>query len=467
MTQNLANQVLMALEMRDALSFEDIASAVFGIRNADASMARKLVVAVIGDDDRFMIEAERVRLAPAGAAAEEADAVMTAASVTQVPNTRGGKAVGEVALVTFDRTGVLETHAFVIQPADSLARRCLIGIGVDPEEIRRAADARSVRERVVELLHPPLVTVHAGPLRRLMDSLPEPLLPLSRLAAAALGRQQWGLESVCRALGVHLPEVRRAAAEATIIAACARDLIERIRLEHGVSGPLPEALSEIIAADAPAPPPNALLDKGVVSRIPRASGVYIMKDAMGFPVYVGKSKNLRGRVAGYFTRTGGEEEKKRWIQKQVRTIDWEVTGSELIALIREAELIERHHPTVNRQFDVHEREHPFVGPRSVAVVLPSARKGFLDIVTVQRGRQVEICRIGRRGGLSRKLEQAVERCFDEGVAARPSDERVARIAASWLERHRGKVDYVVIDEQQDAVHAIEAVRKLIGETLGA
>ena len=44
-----------------------------------------------------------------------------------------------------------------------------------------------------------------------------------------------------------------------------------------------------------------------VKQFPTTPGVYLMKDAQGVVLYVGKAKNLRNRAAHYFTKAAAED----------------------------------------------------------------------------------------------------------------------------------------------------------------
>lgn len=81
---------------------------------------------------------------------------------------------------------------------------------------------------------------------------------------------------------------------------------------------------------------------------PRTSGVYIMKGGDGSPLYVGKAKDLRNRVAAYFRAESGRERRQvPFLVKEVDSVDYVVTGSESEALFVENSLIKRHQPKYN------------------------------------------------------------------------------------------------------------------------
>ena len=76
-------------------------------------------------------------------------------------------------------------------------------------------------------------------------------------------------------------------------------------------------------------------------------GVYIMKDAGGNILYVGKAANLRSRVRSYFAPGQKLSPKSERMVSRVSDLDFFVTSSEQEALILELNLIKRHRPRYN------------------------------------------------------------------------------------------------------------------------
>ena len=84
-----------------------------------------------------------------------------------------------------------------------------------------------------------------------------------------------------------------------------------------------------------------------VRTLPLSPGVYIMRDADGNVIYVGKAKRLRTRVRSYFGSSRSLEPKVHALAEQTRTIDHIITRTEAEALLLEATLVKRHQPTYN------------------------------------------------------------------------------------------------------------------------
>ena len=81
--------------------------------------------------------------------------------------------------------------------------------------------------------------------------------------------------------------------------------------------------------------------------LPTSPGVYLMKDAEGNILYVGKAANLRHRVGSYFGAGQKLTPKLQRMVSRVDDLDFFVTTSEQEALILELNLIKRHHPRYN------------------------------------------------------------------------------------------------------------------------
>jgi len=87
-----------------------------------------------------------------------------------------------------------------------------------------------------------------------------------------------------------------------------------------------------------------------VAEFPRGAGVYLMKDAAGQVVYVGKAVDLRARVRSYFQAGRGEVRLITERFDEVVDIDVVVTASESEALILESSFIKQFHPKYNVVF---------------------------------------------------------------------------------------------------------------------
>jgi excinuclease ABC subunit C len=93
------------------------------------------------------------------------------------------------------------------------------------------------------------------------------------------------------------------------------------------------------------PQNGSLEDK--LRTLPTRPGVYLMKDAEGVIIYVGKAKSLRARVRSYFA--GGQQHgiKTRELVRRIADVDTIVVNTEAEALILENNLIKENKPRFN------------------------------------------------------------------------------------------------------------------------
>ena len=118
----------------------------------------------------------------------------------------------------------------------------------------------------------------------------------------------------------------------------------------------------------------------IVESLPSITGVYYIHNKDSKLIYIGKSKNIKKRINQHFT---GVNVKSTKIQKEVFSVTYEETGSELIALLKESEEIKIHKPIYNRA----QRKSVF----NIALYVEADKKGYLNLKLQKTdGRRKEI-----------------------------------------------------------------------------
>lgn len=102
-----------------------------------------------------------------------------------------------------------------------------------------------------------------------------------------------------------------------------------------------------MASTTPSAESNSLPPAQKVKTFPTTPGVYLMKDAQGVVLYVGKAKNLRSRASHYFTRAAEEDPRTADLVKLIADIDFIPADSEVDALLMEARLVKDIQPRFN------------------------------------------------------------------------------------------------------------------------
>ena len=89
----------------------------------------------------------------------------------------------------------------------------------------------------------------------------------------------------------------------------------------------------------------SLLDK--IRQLPASPGVYLMRDATGEIIYIGKARSLRQRVRSYFGASADSRYQIKFLVARVADIEVMLTDTEKEALLLENTLIKQHHPRYN------------------------------------------------------------------------------------------------------------------------
>ncbi len=99
--------------------------------------------------------------------------------------------------------------------------------------------------------------------------------------------------------------------------------------------------------------------QGILATLPTKPGCYLMKNASGAIIYVGKAISLRNRVRSYFHADTSHDAKTRRLVRDVVDLEWILVGSELEALILEMNLIKKHRPKYNVRLK-DDKRYPYI-----------------------------------------------------------------------------------------------------------
>jgi excinuclease ABC subunit C len=99
--------------------------------------------------------------------------------------------------------------------------------------------------------------------------------------------------------------------------------------------------------------------QAILDTAPTKTGCYLMKNADGRVIYIGKAVNLRSRLRSYFHTSALENNKTRKLVQRIMDIDWIVVDSELEALILEMNLIKKHRPQFNVRLK-DDKRYPYI-----------------------------------------------------------------------------------------------------------
>jgi DNA polymerase III epsilon subunit family exonuclease len=269
----------------------------------------------------------------------------------------------EIAIIRVSEHGAPLVWSTLLDPGRKIPQYIASLTGISDQLVAGAPEFRSVAQTVIDIIgDAPIVGHNAafdiGFINAELGRCGQPRLVNSCLDTLSLAnallkdQRRLNLADVARGLGVEPRRAHRALPDAETTLDVFRLLAGRAR-EAGL-GTL-DGLLKLCAGRTPrvasARPAvgrgRAVLDRSHLADIPNAPGVYIMRDKDERVLYVGKSKELRKRVASYYSQPLGYTRKMDGLLEALAGIEVEVVGSELEALVLESQLIRRYRPRFN------------------------------------------------------------------------------------------------------------------------
>ena len=152
------------------------------------------------------------------------------------------------------------------------------------------------------------------------------------------GHSSYSLGNICKDLNININGRHRAAGDALATVKLFERLLER---DKAFSGSRPGLMKNSKASKL-----HPSLDLSKIENIPEEPGIYFFYNDKGDLIYIGKSRNLQQRISTHLSNNSTSRAME--MRDLIADIDWEVTGSELIALLKESAEIKKNKPVYNR-----------------------------------------------------------------------------------------------------------------------
>lgn len=217
--------------------------------------------------------------------------------------------------------------------------------GINNEMLRNAPKFYEIAKRVIEITEGCILVAHnavfdyrviALEFERLGYTYVRPTICTVELSKKLLPNMpSYSLGKLVRELGIPVVDRHRASGDALATVKLFKLLISK------------DLNKEIISSSVRLIPKKQVDTKllEILKELPTETGVYYFHDSEGKIIYIGKSKNIKKRVTQHFT---SEARKSKKIQEQVHSVSFEITGSDLIAQLKENEEIKTIKPLFNR-----------------------------------------------------------------------------------------------------------------------
>ncbi len=285
--------------------------------------------------------------------------------------------ITEIAIFIHDGEKVVDQYETLLNPGRSIPFFITQLTGINDEMVRDAPKFHEVARKVVEMTEGCVFVAHnvrfdysflKKEFADLGYNYSRKTLCTVRLSRSLIpGQPSYSLGKLCQSIGIPLEGRHRAAGDAAATAILFDKLLKITQQTEAVQNGSAEA-DTLARVDALAPAtkkPSArrvaavqdaiktallppLLKPEQVTCLPQETGVYYFHDEAGEVIYVGKSINIYKRIQQHFA-VDVKSRKSLDFKNSIADITWELTGSELVALLYESHLIKQLKPAYNRQ----------------------------------------------------------------------------------------------------------------------
>ncbi|MGB5555855.1 MAG: exonuclease domain-containing protein, partial [Flavobacteriaceae bacterium] len=258
-----------------------------------------------------------------------------------------GNKITEISIFKFDGQKIIDEFTSLVNPECEIPYFITGLTGIDNALVRNAPVLSEISDKILEITRDTIFVAHSvnfdynvikNELKALgLDFVRKKLCTVRLSRKLIPGYNSYSLGKLCSALGIPLTDRHRARgdAHATVL------LFERLLGSDGAEGVFKSFLNSR-SQEATLPPS---LSRNVYEGLPEKPGVYYFKNSKGNIIYVGKAINIKKRVLGHFYDKATKEVR---MCQETADIDFELSGSELVALLMESSAIKQHYPTYNR-----------------------------------------------------------------------------------------------------------------------
>lgn len=256
--------------------------------------------------------------------------------------------ITEVAIFIHDGERVVKEFQTLINPERRIPHFITRMTGISDEMVAQAPKFYEVAKTIVEITENTVFVAHnasfdynfiKSEFHKLGYFYKRESLCTVKLSRKIFpGKRSYSLGKLCQELDITIKNRHRAMGDALATV----KLFELIR-KNSPQGFFMEIADKQLVNN----PVNPSITKQVIENLPQKTGIYYFLNEQNEIIYIGKSKDIRQRVLSHLSNV--RTKKALEMVQKITDIQYEVTGSELIALLRESEEIKHHNPFYNRQ----------------------------------------------------------------------------------------------------------------------
>ena len=263
--------------------------------------------------------------------------------------TTGGKyneeGITEIAIHKFDGVDIVDSFVSLVNPEKEIQPFVVNLTGINNKMLRNAPKFYEVAKRIVEITNDCVLVAHNATFdyrilrtefRRLGYDFDIPTLCTVELSKIIIpGLESYSLGKLCRNIGIPVSDRHRANGDALATLKLLQILLQKDKDKIIVKKTIKTGNKRDLT--------KKLLT--LLEDLPLETGVFYLHRYNGDILYMGKGKNIKKEVNYVFLRTSNTS---RALLKEMVSVSFDLTGSELIAQLKFNEEIRIHKPKFNK-----------------------------------------------------------------------------------------------------------------------
>ncbi|MBI9066080.1 MAG: GIY-YIG nuclease family protein [Salinivirgaceae bacterium] len=256
--------------------------------------------------------------------------------------------ITEIAIYVHDGEKVIDEYSTLVNPEKGIPPFITGLTGISNEMVENAPKFFEVAKEIVNRTEDTIFVGHNAnfdysfikqEFKSLGYDYQRKTLDTVRLSRKLIpGHASYSLGKLCNDLNINIRGRHRAAGDALATVKLFEILLSKQEAFAELANPEKFKLLKGI---------DSSFHRELLEKIPEKTGVYYFFDNENKLIYIGKSTNIKKRVAQHLRNSAAK--KAIEMRQRIFQVSCEITGSELVALLWESEEIKKHKPIYNKQ----------------------------------------------------------------------------------------------------------------------
>lgn len=271
----------------------------------------------------------------------------------------GGSRITEIAIIIISGNKILEKYHSLVNPERPIPLAIQSLTGIDDSMVESAPVFKEIAEDIYHFLQGKIFVAHnvnfdysfiQRELREAGYEWQALKLCTVRLSRKIFpGYRSYSLGNICTNFDITINGRHRALgdAEATV-------KLFQLLVKNDGNNYILESLQKNTEHRLP-----THLSISEFQKLPETAGIYLFLDKKGKIIYVGKAVNIKKRVLSHFSGSNITLRRQQFIN-DIANIDFNESGTELMALLMECQTIKKHWPIHNRALKKYEPKYALI-----------------------------------------------------------------------------------------------------------